>query len=223
MVMQMRLRFRPFAVLALWMAAACGSGRLSLPVTRDVHRILFVGNSITLHAPSASIGWNGSWGMAASSAAADYTHRLAARFPQAARQALNVSGFETGYRTFDLAALDLPLSERPDVVVVELGDNVTDAAGFPPFYAALVDRIASRVPNAIILCASTWWRSNAVNAAIQAGCSRPNARYVDISGLRADPSTWAASERSFADAGVGEHPGDRGMQLIADALYDALR
>ena len=39
-------------------------------------RVLFVGNSITLHGVSPSIGWHGEWGMAASEKAKDYVHLM---------------------------------------------------------------------------------------------------------------------------------------------------
>ena len=40
-------------------------------------RVLFVGNSITKHAPKEEIGWFGDWGMAASEAENDYAHIIA--------------------------------------------------------------------------------------------------------------------------------------------------
>ena len=40
--------------------------------------VLFIGNSITRHAPKESIGWSGNWGMAASCEERDYVHVVVA-------------------------------------------------------------------------------------------------------------------------------------------------
>jgi hypothetical protein len=41
-------------------------------------RILFLGNSLTLHGPKPEIKWTGNWGMAASAQDKDYVHLLTA-------------------------------------------------------------------------------------------------------------------------------------------------
>ena len=97
-----------------------------------------------------------------------------------------------------------------------------DASEFGSYYTALIDYLGTD-RNVFILCASTWWNNQTINAAIRSACTRANARYVDISGLYADALNRAAGERSFRNSGVGEHPGDRGMSAIADALYGALQ
>ena len=45
---------------------------------------------------------------------------------------------------------------------------------------------------------------------------------MDIGHLSKDESNYARAERDFKHKGVAAHPGDRGMQAIADAILEAI-
>ena len=64
-------------------------------------RVLFTGNSITLHGILPEIGWYNEWGMAASEKAKDYVHRLIANINENAKDAAycisNVFMWERNY------------------------------------------------------------------------------------------------------------------------------
>jgi hypothetical protein len=47
--------------------------------------------------------------------------------------------------------------------------------------------------------------------------------WVDLKQLGADPINAASAERHFEHAGVAGHPGDKGMQAIADRIWDAIQ
>jgi hypothetical protein len=69
-----------------------------------IRRILFLGNSITLHGPKADIGWTGNWGMAASSEDKDYVHLVTSALARAYRiepqiMVENIADFERNYAT----------------------------------------------------------------------------------------------------------------------------
>src|SRR5947207_487382 len=71
-------------------------------------KVLFLGNSITLHGPAPSIGWTSNWGMAASQEEKDYVHLLAADIAKATgappkTMVRNIAAFERGHDTFDVA------------------------------------------------------------------------------------------------------------------------
>ncbi len=95
----------------------------------SVNRILFLGNSITLHAPAANIGWTGNWGMAASSEDKDFVHLLTEQVAKAAGGkpkiiVRNIADFERGLETFDIQErLKEELAFRPELVILAIGEN----------------------------------------------------------------------------------------------------
>ena len=92
-------------------------------------KVLFIGNSITLHGPNAAIGWTNNWGMAASAADKDFVHlvtreverRLGRRADLVVR---NYANFERDFRSWDWSKTEELAKEDPDVLVVALGENV---------------------------------------------------------------------------------------------------
>jgi hypothetical protein len=185
-----------------------------------VSSILFLGNSLTIHPPESDVGWTGNWGMAASAIEKDYVHVLATNWPHATFAVVSLTSFELDYRAFNMASLDSHLNPPPDLIVVELGDNVVDSSEFGTYYSELIGHVVAN-GHSRVLCASTWFGSAVINAAIRNACTRANTTLVDLSGIAADGRNHAASERAFSDPAVGAHPGDRGMALIAAALAAA--
>ena len=70
-------------------------------------RVLFVGNSITRHGPREDIGWDGDWGMAASSLENDYLHILVEKIraldSEMAWSIAQVAPFEWDFQNMDPA------------------------------------------------------------------------------------------------------------------------
>jgi hypothetical protein len=211
---------RFFFSLAL-LAAACSYSTSAAVGAAPVTSILFLGNSLTIHGPSPDIGWTGNWGMAASAIDKDYVHVLATHWPQATFAVLSLTSFEQNYRAFNIASLDSHLNPPPDLIVVELGDNVADNSEFGAYYSELIGHLVAN-GHSRVLCTSTWFGSAVINSANRNACSRANTTFVDLTGIATDSRNHAASERAFTDDAVGAHPGDRGMAQIAAALAAAV-
>jgi hypothetical protein len=201
--------------------------------TLPAGRVLFLGNSITLHGPAPDIGWTGNWGMAASAADKDYVHLLAADMAKATgaqprTMVRNIADFERGYETFNVAAaLKAELEFDADIVIVAIGENVPDpataearakfAAAFARLLAALQQQ---RRP--AILVRSCFWPNATKDGIMRKASADAGATFVDIGTLGRDEANAARSERKFKHAGVAGHPGDKGMRAIADAIFAAL-
>jgi alpha-galactosidase len=215
---------------ALALALLCVFGAQSA----EVQKILFLGNSITLHGPNKNIGWDGNWGMAASSEDKDYVHEVTkALTPKdgAAPKILvrNIATFERQFATFDAAALVKETSAfNADLIVVAIGENApsltnaTSKALFAEKTAALLKAIAGdRKP--LVIVRSCFWANAPKDDALKTACKEIGGVYLDIGALGKDEKNFARSERAFTHAGVANHPGDKGMQAIADAIVGAVR
>ena len=196
-------------------------------------RILFVGNSIALHGAKASIGWTNTCGMAASAPEKDYVHIVTRAVGTTTGTApvtmvQNIADFERRYETYDLAQLKKALDFKADTIIVAIGENVpalsSDEAK-AKFKASILKLLTalkgSNSPT--ILVRSSFWQNKTKDEILQQACQEAGGVFVDISDLSKDESHFARSERSYAHSGVGAHPGDKGMQAIADALLIALK
>ncbi len=198
-----------------------------------VGKILFLGNSITLHGPAENIGWSGNWGMAASAAEKDYVHLLIARLKDAAGgqpqvMVKNVADFERQFATYDVAAgLREAIDFQADVIVVAIGENVPGLATSQSqrdYQRAFVELLNSLRQHGrpVILVRSTFWTEPIRNELMAAACRQTGDVFVDLQGLDQDAGNFARSERKIDHPGVAGHPGDKGMQAIADAIWRAL-
>ena len=233
-------------------------------------RILILGNSITLHAPKAEIGWEGNWGMAASSQDKDYVHllyaRVKAQYGGARICILQATYWENyfwqkEYPAFFADARDF----SPDVIIFRLGENIsksgmqshrvydglTDLIRFlsapsntartslnVPTNATLLQDSSATQPtkaslapkppvpkSAKLIFTTSFWSGgqrqkydDAVKKYVRG--AGDVARLVELGDLGNDNSMRAIG--LFAHEGVANHPGDKGMQAIADRIWPAL-
>ena len=201
----------------------------------EVQKILFLGNSITLHGPSKKVDWSGNWGMAASALDKDYVHLVTkglAKKEGAAPATLvkNIATFERQYASTNdvLAQLTDAVAFKADLIVLCIGENVPNLAtegAKAQFKGSVVKMLngikADRKP--LIVVRSSFWANGAKDDALKQACAEVGGIFVDISALCKDKKNFARSERSFKYDGVANHPGDQGMQAIADAIVGAVR
>jgi hypothetical protein len=197
-------------------------------------RVLFLGNSITLHPPAKGLGWEGNWGMAASAEAKDYVHlvvdglaKRAGKVPKF--RAVNIADFERGYATYDSAAkLKDELAFQPGIVVLAIGENVpalvTDEAkaAFKESLIRLFTLLKSPAGPQLYV-RSCFWADAAKDAALKDASTAVGATFIDIGALSKIEANYARSERKIEHAGVANHPGDAGMKAIADAILGAMK
>ena len=192
-------------------------------------RIMFVGNSITLHGVLKEIGWNNEWGMAASSAENDYIHILMKKVgkydPQAAFCICQVAAWESDYKN---GKEKYPLYEKArvfdaDIIIARFVENCPgkdfDKAVFKKEMSDLLDYL-NPSGKARIIMTTGFWHHPGDNEIINFA-SENNLPVITLGDLGDDDKMMAKG--LFTHSGVAMHPGDLGMKTIADRIFEVLK
>jgi hypothetical protein len=186
-------------------------------------KIYILGNSITLTPVNPLIGWNVARGMAASVPDSDYVHVLTSRFkkiePTAEVTVKFFDDFEANYPTYDFEKLKQIRDSKPDLVIIRVGENVNqsklDAETFKKRYQGVVQYLTQDNKQLVVLSVGPLWYVSGIDNAMQAYTP-----YVSLSTVSYDVTNFAFG--LFSDPGVAQHPGDKGMRVIANIIWDKI-
>ena len=192
-------------------------------------RVLFLGNSITLHNPLASIGWTNAWGMAASCAENDFVHLVtrgieAETGRKADVRVRNVADFERGFATWRPSPeIDELVAFDAEYLVFAIGENTHNLAtaeeraayteAIRRFFALFVR--GRTKPHAVVrgvFWPCPWKDVCLAHAASDLALTFVPTAFGDSIGMDAWGRYW--------HSGVARHPGDAGMAALAAAILD---
>ncbi|MGC2184055.1 MAG: SGNH/GDSL hydrolase family protein [Terriglobales bacterium] len=205
---------KKFALLA-FTAFLCGCA------TNKATQLVVVGNSITLHGPTPSIGWQGDWGMAAPSADKDFSHLVASTLD------VPVSVYNLGIESDPAGSMsEIPpiagmVGSRTDVVL-EFGDNVHVIS--PATFGAAYDQLAGALAKGhSLVCVSTFWENPAIDRVIKAGCEAHGGHYAFIGDIFTNPDNPDRQSTEYSDWMVNVHPQVWGHAHIAERVLVQLQ
>lgn len=193
-------------------------------------RIMYAGNSITRHGVNESIGWPNDFGMAASSIDKDYVHILSKRvLEKEENAAFCIAQCAAWERAFwDDAVYDkffVAKNFAPDILIYRLGENVLledfNAHDFKEGIRHLLKYLTSENPDAKIIFTTNFWIKEPVDNALIEVAAEYGKKAHDLGLLGENPEMKAIG--LFEHSGVAAHPGDKGMEAIADAIWEELK
>ena len=204
------------------------ANQTAFDATKKGPRVLFVGNSITLHDPRPQIGWTNNWGMAATARDRDYVHllqkKIAAAQPDAQCCLLQVAGtIERSFYNKDWSCeknFKWAREFKPDVIVMFFGANVPgtyDRGEMKPArtFGEAVEAFRTYLDpegKALVLMSQGFYKRPKLDAEKEAVAKRHGDVFVRMEDL------WDNKEAH----GKYNHPGDYGMELIASRFWEKM-
>ena len=188
-------------------------------------KIAILGNSITRHGPKPQIDWTHDFGMAASDKDHDYVHVLFRKLTESGKNvcffvkqlAVWERNHEEEYNDFytDIGEFN------PDIIVFRLGENVNRQASLEVYEAAtekLLDFIGHGTAKLVLT--TCFWKHGVADDAVRNICKKRGLEPTELNDLGDMPEMKAIG--LFEHSGVAAHPGDLGMENIAQRIYNAL-
>lgn len=192
-------------------------------------KIMFVGNSMTLHGILPSIGWNNEWGMAASTIDNDYVHiiekKVKEKHPDASFCICQVAkweiDFHEGENTYHL--FDNARDFGADIVIFRFVENCPQkpelSKKFYEEYGKLLKFLTGKNKNAKIIITNGFWK-HIYDEQIERFATENNYPFVDLGDLGELDEMKAIG--LFEHSGVANHPGDLGMKNIAARILEKM-
>ena len=209
---------------------------------KQINKALFIGNSITAHAPYKRLKWKGHWGMAASSIKKDFVHqtyKLISDY-QGFQPELLISGRNAGAAgkiTNALRKTKEYQKIKADLIVVQLGENErgkeAEKETFYTNYLRLLKALRQDNEKAIIVCVGVWhpsckkdWDNTGAlgvkDLCIKEAAAQTKCLFVGTSPIGHIRKN-AAWDQTQYPAGVKWHPGDAGMKAYAEAIFKTVK
>jgi hypothetical protein len=197
------------------------------------YRVLFLGDSITLHPPKESIQWTNQHGMAASAPERDYVHLVLAKVSETLPgvKVKELIPNEVGWVKGALNNLAICERFQPDFVVVQLGEHEFSDGRLPRLevdYTELLKRLTSLKSRPIVISTGVWnpdLKTNApyngetkqIEMTMARVCERLHVPFASVEDLARDPGCFGYGKAR----GVQWHPNDKGMQGYAARIVAA--
>ena len=187
-------------------------------------RVLFVGNSITRHGRKPDIGWNRECGMAASDADHDYVHVFGRKFreshPGASFGILQVANFERTFdKNFDFGLYSEVEVWKPDIVITFFGANVSRDYDNAPSHEVSFGEMYAKLCDLLDHGSTRFFHSEGfyirpvLDAEKKAVCQKRGDVWIPMGDINSREDTH----------GMFNHPGDLGMQLIAERFLEYVK
>ena len=190
-------------------------------------KVLIFGNSITRHGTKPEIGWMHDFGMAASKKENDYVHVLFGKMCKAGLYpnflVSHASYFESNfYKDEALNFLSVERDFKPDILILRLGDNVHGGENdglLIPSFESLISACATKTTRVIVT--GSYFVNENIEPLLKELSDKNGFKFVDLSDISLNPENTGGKE-NFWHEGVAMHPGDKGMRIIADRLFEAI-
>lgn len=205
-------------------------------IPEECFNYLAIGNSITRHR-TTDFWWN-PVGMAASDEEHDYYHivlgYLENRYGNVNGVIYNFSPWEgkEDHRDEEFKHIDKYLDPDLDLITIQMGENVSDLSTYQEDYITLLKYIHEKAPNARILVIGDFWTNEERDRIEFYACAVTCAEYVSLDGIAGNDEYYCGlgttvydkdgNEHTVENEGVAMHPGDAGMQAIAERIIEAL-
>ena len=208
-------------------------------------KLMTYGNSIHKQEPDSSLGWNGNWGMAASSEDKDYVHQLIRMLGEkyGEENITWVIGSGNGNFENDLSngtegqdwtqylkgLTECAAAEKPDIITVQYGENTRTGnagyagtqEGYRDGFIQFVQMLKKGAPDVLVLITTPFWGGDAKINAAKAAASTLNIPIAELAPLTTDENEALDGPDEWS-ASVKNYPGDLGMLRIAEEMYKKL-